>query len=70
MEYICQNVLPHFNIIRSLDRGEALQLTILRQLAELSSYCGQLKTPAVHVQHVLDMLKVNRFKFMFYGYIK
>lgn len=57
VEYICENVLPQFNIISSLDRGEALQLTILRQLAELSSYCGQLKTPAVHVQHVLDMLK-------------
>lgn len=70
MEYICENVLPQFNIISSLDRGEALQLTILRQLAELSSYCGQLKTPAVHVQHVLDMLKVICFKFMSYGNIK
>lgn len=55
--YICDKVLPNFEEIGKLEKGELLQLAILRQLAELSTNCGQLDNPSLYVVQIYQKLK-------------
>ncbi|XP_031339697.1 apoptosis inhibitor 5 isoform X2 [Photinus pyralis] len=55
--YLCDKVLPKFDEIGKLEKGDLLQLAILRQLAELSTYCGQLDNPSLYVVQIYQKLK-------------
>ncbi|GJQ65219.1 hypothetical protein Trydic_g7353 [Trypoxylus dichotomus] len=56
--YICDHVLPHWEAIKELPQGNLYQLALLRQLAELSTYCGKLDNPSLHVVQIFDKLKI------------
>ncbi|KRT81291.1 hypothetical protein AMK59_5550, partial [Oryctes borbonicus] len=56
--YICDQVLPHWEAIKELPQGNLYQLALLKQLAELSTYCGKLDNPSLHVVQIFDKLKV------------
>lgn len=58
VKYICYQVLPHWESIKKLPQGNLYQLAILRQLAELSTYCGKLDNPSLHVVQIFDKLKM------------
>lgn len=62
--YICDQVLPQWESIGSLEQGEKLQLVILRQLAELCIHCGKLENATSHVQQIFEKLKVRHFFFI------
>lgn len=59
LEYICDKVLPQFEAVGTIERGERFQLEILRKLAELSTNCGQLTNSTKQVENVFNLLKVN-----------
>lgn len=59
VKYICDQVLPQWDSIASLKQGDLLQLAILRQLAELSTHCGRLENPSLHVVQIFDKIKVG-----------
>lgn len=59
--YICDQVLPHWDLVATLEQGELLQLAILRQLAELSIHCGKLENPLAHVAQIFEKLKVSSY---------
>lgn len=58
--YICDQVLPQWDAIATLKDGELLQLALLQQLAELSTYCGKLENPSLHVVQIFDKIKVMK----------
>lgn len=55
--YLCDKVLPKFDEIAKLEKGDLLLLAILRQLAEISTYCGQLDNPSLYVVQIYQKLK-------------
>lgn len=55
--YICDQVLPQWDKIASLENGDLFQLAILRQLAELSTHCGKLDAAALYVVHIFEKLQ-------------
>lgn len=55
--HICGQVLPQWDKIATLPRGDLLQLVILRQLAELSTNCGKLDNPSLYVVHIFQILQ-------------
>lgn len=57
LEYICDKVLPQFEAVGTIERGERFQLEILRKLAELSTNCGQLTNSTKQVENVFNLLK-------------
>lgn len=59
--FICDQVLPQWEAIGKMEKGDLLQLAILRQLAELSIHCGKLENPSLHVVQIFDKLKVGNF---------
>lgn len=58
--YICDQVLPQWDAVGSLEQGEKLQLVIFRHLAELSIHCGKLENVSVYVGQIFEKLKVLR----------
>ncbi|XP_025836732.1 apoptosis inhibitor 5 [Agrilus planipennis] len=55
--YICDQVLPQWDKIAQVNQGELLQLVILRQLAELSTYCGKLDNATHYISQIYDKLR-------------
>ncbi|XP_060530435.1 apoptosis inhibitor 5 [Cylas formicarius] len=55
--YYCDQVLPRWDTIGTLENGETLQLRLLRQLAELSAHCGDLESTSVQVGHIFEKIK-------------
>ncbi|XP_033216197.1 apoptosis inhibitor 5 [Belonocnema kinseyi] len=55
VSYLCVQVLPHLSLISSLE-GRDTQLEILKLLAELSEFCGNLEKPEEKVQQLYNAL--------------
>ncbi|KAJ8976700.1 hypothetical protein NQ317_005918 [Molorchus minor] len=55
--YYCDQILPHWDTIEKLKDGSTLQYQLLKQLADLSLYCGKLDNPSLHVVQIFDKLK-------------
>ena len=64
MTYLCEQVLPQFDVIGSLERGCLLQMELLKQLAELSVYYQ----PGEHVNsNLLHIFKALKVIFIFFA---
>lgn len=57
VKYYTDQILPQWESIGKMEKGEVLQLQILRQLAELSTHCGALENPSLHVVQIFDKIK-------------
>lgn len=58
VKYICDQILPHWDAIGATTNGPVVQLAVLRELAELSTHCGKLENPSLHVVQIFDKLKL------------
>ncbi|XP_974012.2 apoptosis inhibitor 5 isoform X1 [Tribolium castaneum] len=56
--YYCDQILPQWDKIATLEQGELFQLHLLRHLAELSIYCGKFENPSLHVVQIFDKIKL------------
>lgn len=66
--YICIQVLPHLSLITAPD-GHDAQLEILKLLAELSAFCGNIEKPEDKVQQLYNVLIVSVYlsKYFFHS---
>ncbi|XP_034937056.1 apoptosis inhibitor 5 [Chelonus insularis] len=55
VSYICMQVLPHLSLITAPD-GRDAQLEILKLLAELVAFCGNIEKPEEKVQQLYNAL--------------
>nr|CAH7723500.1 unnamed protein product [Callosobruchus chinensis] len=58
-KFYCDQMLPNYEAIGKLKNGSTLEGHCLKQLAELSTHCGKLEYPYVHVHHIFHKLKVR-----------
>lgn len=58
MAYYCDQVLPQWDKISKLENSDVLKLHLLRNLAELSTYCGKFENPSLHVVQIFDKIKL------------
>lgn len=56
--YYCDQILPQWDKIVTLEQGKLFQLQLLRHLAEMSIYCGKFENPSLHVVQIFDKIKV------------
>ncbi|CAH1969702.1 unnamed protein product [Acanthoscelides obtectus] len=56
-KFYCDQILPNYYAIGTLKEGSTLQYHALKQLAELSTHCGKLENPSLHVVQIFDKLK-------------
>nr|CAH7727953.1 unnamed protein product [Callosobruchus chinensis] len=56
-KFYCDQMLPNYEAIGKLKNGSTLEGHCLKQLAELSTHCGKLEYPYVHVYHIFHKLK-------------
>ncbi|KAG5888038.1 hypothetical protein JTB14_027832 [Gonioctena quinquepunctata] len=57
LKFYCDQILSHWRDIGELKDGSVIQYQFLKQLAELSTHCGKLETPACYVVQIYDKLK-------------
>lgn len=66
VSYICVQVLPHLSLMTSPD-GRDIQLELLKLLAELTVFCGNIEKPEDKVQQLYNTLIVsNMFPFSYF----
>nr|CAH7747208.1 unnamed protein product [Callosobruchus chinensis] len=56
-KFYCDQMLPNYDAIGKFNKGPRLQQHCLNQLAELSTHCGKLENPSLHVVQIFDKLK-------------
>lgn len=59
--YYSTQVLPQWQSIGTLEEGSQLQLRLLRQLAVMSTYCGNVENITDIVDQIFTRLKVSFF---------
>lgn len=64
VSYICMQVLPHLSLISAPD-GRDAQLIILKLLAEVVAFCGNVEKPEEKVQQLYNALIVSINVLMF-----
>lgn len=64
VSYICVQVLPHLSLMTSPD-GRDIQLELLKLLAELAVFCGNIEKPEEKVQQIYNTLIVSKPCFSF-----
>jgi hypothetical protein len=58
-------VLPHLSLMTSPD-GRDIQLELLKLLAELAVFCGNIEKPEEKVQQLYNTLIVSKMPLLYY----